>query len=265
MEKVIEVIRKINTESNLTYNIHSIDRNSHKPYTRTESINDLYVDYEPPLHKKKRLRFLENVTNRDGSFRTLSNLVSAGTISEQELKYYPEERLPRRVVNQIHRIKTQAGKEYIVRVEQWKGIGKSGSIITCPVTLGTYVEPFYTTEFQPVDRNDPTGPTVRVARLGLPQAATYVGTKKYTDEYAPEKIRKYLKHVEGVHNKDWSTLLIKEGEPNPIAIKDTTRFATEDFDTLWTEFSRARPQVDIKDLVRELRNSDKNTEHEVYG
>ena len=168
MEKVIEVMKQINDTSQLTYTAHGLHPTTMKPYSRVESINDIYVDYEEPMQKKKRLRFLENVTNRNGSFRTLENLVSAGTISEQELKYFPEEKLPRRIVSQIHRIKTQSGKEYIIRVEQWKGVGKSGSIITCPVTLGSYVEPSYTTEFQPIDKDNPNGPVVRVAKLGRP-------------------------------------------------------------------------------------------------
>ena len=134
MEKVIEVMKQINDTSQLTYTAHGLHPTTMKPYSRVESINDIYVDYEEPMQKKKRLRFLENVTNRNGSFRTLENLVSAGTISEQELKYFPEEKLPRRIVSQIHRIKTQSGKEYIIRVEQWKGVGKSGSIITCPTS-----------------------------------------------------------------------------------------------------------------------------------
>ena len=67
MEEVVDVIKRINAESKLTYDVRTVDPYTHRHSIRTESIDDIYVNYEPPLQKKKRLRFIENCTNRDSS------------------------------------------------------------------------------------------------------------------------------------------------------------------------------------------------------
>jgi hypothetical protein len=47
--------------------------------------------------------------------------------------------------------------------------------------------------------------------------------------------------------------LIKENASNPFAIHDIERGITEDFDELWDDVTKAKPAVDIKELVGELR------------
>ena len=265
MEEVIDVIKKINLESKLTYDVRHVDQYTHKHSIQTNSINDIYVDYVEPMVKKKRLRFIENCTTRDGSWRTLDSLVAAGTISKEELRYFPDEQIPSRKIVQLYRVKQLNGEENIIRFEEWKGLSRSGGIVNLTGWFGSYVEPAYTTEFQPVERDNPTGPTVRVAKLGLPQAATYAGTKRYIEKYTPERIRFYLDHMKGRPGVDHSYGLMKESESNPTVVKDTEQFVSGDFNALWQDLTTVKPTVDIKELVKELRKPDKETEHEVYS
>ena len=264
-EEIINQLRKVDDETGLTASVMEIYSDKRKDLP----ISKVLIQYEENHYKRnKHLKWLSNVCNRDGSFRTLEDLVNNHDIKPEEIELFTggtNRKFPYREINQIHRIRLLDGTEYIVRYEQWFGLTKSCAIVTCPVVLGRYLHPSYKTEFIKTEKDNEDSPTVRVVKVEPNAYGQFAGVRKYTDRYSEEKMRKYLRHSVGTFGRLDTITLVKQNASNPVGCRDIERAITEDFDTLFDDLSQIRPAVDIKELVSELRRPDKNTEHEVYG
>jgi hypothetical protein len=253
-EEIIEQLRKIDDDTGLTQSVLELytDKRKDLPITKT------LIQYEEnPYKRAKHLKWLSASTNRDGTFRSLEDLVNNHDIRPEEVELFTgdnkDKKFPYREINQLSRVKLLNGTEWIVRTERWYGLTKSCAIVTCPVTLGYYKHPIFKSEFIQTDKENENSPTTRVVRV-TPDADGHVaGVRKYTDKYSEKKMRKYLRHSVGPTGRLNTITLIKENASNPFAIHDIERGITEDFDELWDDVTKAKPAVDIKELVGELR------------
>jgi hypothetical protein len=93
---------------------------------------------------------------------------------------------------------------------------------------------------------------VRVVKIEPNAYGQFAGTRKYTDRYSEEKMRKYLRHSVGPFGSLNTITLVKQNAPNPIACHDIERAITEDFDRLFDDLTRVKPTVDIDELSKKF-------------
>jgi hypothetical protein len=125
------------------------------------------------------------------------------------------------------------------------------------------LHPSHTNEFIQAEKDNPNLPTTRIVRVKPDAFGGVVGKRKYTDPYSEEKMRKYMRHSVGQFGLLDHISLIKENASNPIACRDIERAITGDFDTLFNEYSRVKPTVDIEEMSKKFAEAlKKQTEKE---
>src|ERR671914_349778 len=100
---------------------------------------DAYVGYgyaagttEPMDVKQKKRWWAQCTHKKSGDLITLDSLISAGRISDFEKELFEGQKLPRREMISMIRVKTEKG-EYLMRIEQWTGLTEIGGITTITI------------------------------------------------------------------------------------------------------------------------------------
>jgi hypothetical protein len=111
-EEVIAQLRKIDDETGLTASVLELysDKKKDLPISKT------LIQYEESHYKRaKHLKWLSNITNRDGTFRTLQDLINNHDVKPEEVELFTggnnNKQFPYREVNQLHRVKLLDGTE----------------------------------------------------------------------------------------------------------------------------------------------------------
>jgi hypothetical protein len=267
--RVIDDLKRANDKAGIDYSVSTIDDVSMRPIKRQTSINDLYIEIDPEewpdyVH---RLNFWESITNEAESPITLSALQMMGKVRSEEANLMRND-LPSRKITLLQRKKTMDGREFIIRSEHWEGYTLEGIVKTAAISIGTWINPSYTVVEHPNAAK--RGRPARVYRIQRPKWEDIPGKVEYTDPYTPEKVESYIKwgiKPDQIIGKDYSFILVKEGESLNYATKDANEFIHTEFEQLWRKCSTpAVTKIDVKDIMNSMqeeanKQADRNLRH----
>jgi hypothetical protein len=250
-ESVIEEARKYNKE-------HGIDE-------QTSNANVVFTK----TNKKKYERWLRQVRNPDtGRFYTMEFLKAKQIVSSLATPYDGIQ-YPRREMFQLYRIKQQPN-EYLMRREMWYGLTVEGK------EFGIYVETLddhrelqiaypkledpNQTKYMGDDDNIPGyGKTIAQVRntnriYTDVEEGTLVYDTPYTEEAAGEAV-KYARGAFDDRNNGCALGFIDNSKStnNSISVFSLERFL-QPFDQVWEELTRPKDKVDVKDLIKQLKD-----------
>lgn len=242
-----------------------------------EELMPAYINYTEPAYKKKYLNFIKDCTSEhNGKFYDMKMLRAAGYVSDEETPL-DNVQYPRRELFQLSRIKTSKG-EFLRRTEMWYGLQQDGTEKSCGVSdLDYYYDPHISyvyadpgitySSFNP--RSAESRKTVSIgqnAKIRVAKLATDVmfpgnemGTLVYTSPYTPETVYEMIKVARGAfddHNNGCSLALHDESKSrNSYAVYTLEEFLTNNFDETFKRLSTPSTNINVKDLVDQLKSS----------
>jgi hypothetical protein len=255
VESVIEEARKFNSD-------HGID-------DATSKANAVFTKTN---QQKKFERFLKQCVNpTTNKFYTMEFLKAKQIVSGIDSQYDGRQ-YPRREMFQLYRIKEQSG-EYLMRREMWYGLNVEGKELSMYVeTLDDHreLQIEYVKEenhnqvrYMGVDDDVPGyGKTIaKVRNTNMIYTDQEEGKLVYDTIFSQEAVDEALKHARGKindHNNGLSLGFIDgiSGSKNSATIPSIERFLEEPFDKVFQETIRPKDKVDIKDLVKQLRDEE---------
>jgi hypothetical protein len=246
MDEIVEDVRKKNIERGLD-----------------PKMMGYYIHYDSESGEKRRYNYwIAKVTNkRTGRFNQIKDLKARELIPEDEVNENDGKTYPYRRLNALIKVKTEDGKLWLHRIEQWVGIDAAGQEVTCPVVDLDYIrKPQIAYERILKDPTDPSGPSIRVGKIMTNHvwSVEQPGPKTYLNEYSREKVDQYLRYAVGPidnHGKGTSLALKKEGVTNECSATYEQFVSEEDFDTV---FERIRtPAPEFKDFLNDMKKQAK--------
>jgi hypothetical protein len=178
---------------------------------------------------------------------------------------------PRREMFQLYRIKEQSG-EYLMRREMWYGLNVEGKELSMYVeTLDDHRE----LQIEYVKEENPNqvrymgvdddvsgyGKTIaKVRNTNMIYTDQEEGRLVYDTPFSEEAVKEAIQHARGAindHNNGLSLGFIDgiSGSKNSATIPSIERFL-QPFDKVFQETIRPKDKVDIKDLVKQLRDEE---------
>jgi hypothetical protein len=242
-----------------------------------EELMSPYIDYTMPAGKEKYLNWLKDVTSEhNGKFYDMKTLKAAGFVSDEDTPL-DDIQYPRRELFQLYRIKTPKG-EFLRRTEMWYGLQQDGTEKSLGVgDLDFYIEPSISyvyadpgtkyMQFNPrsteARRAIGIGENVkmRVAKLATDVMfpGNEMGTLVYTSPFSAETIYEMIKVARGAfddHNNGCSLALKDESKSrNSYSVTTLEEFLTPSFDETFKRLSTPSTNINVKDLVDQLRSN----------
>lgn len=220
---VTENNRKVMTEVGVTY----MNARSLSPFNKSM----VYKKYE---------NFINQCTNKDGSWRQISQLKAAGTVAANDPRTsrYPIIRL-----TSLRRVK-DLGKEYLVRSLWITGVDSVGKSISIAVgDIDFMFLPVVRQETIPINPHNPSEGTIVVSKIPNYESGDE-GIKRfltpYTKELATELLKQRTIEPEATSNGNilHPTQLTLEITTNsyPIAVEEDD-FLTENFNATFKQLS----------------------------
>jgi hypothetical protein len=214
---------------------------------------------EDPVRIKKYRQWLAECTNpkTPERFLSLESLIASGEVSESERKLFPRQDFPYRQLVSIQRRQTPDKREWIVRSEYWFGLSKIAAVIPLSVQdLDYHLQVFPQFEYALADPNDSNGKKVRIAKVGSIESGVKVFTTPFTAALAEEMITKYGRQPLEDKLNGTSTIFVKEGAPNPIAVRDLDLFIHGNFDEVYNQITTPAPviKVDSRALLSHVQS-----------
>jgi hypothetical protein len=246
------------------------------------SETNAFVVYENSYSKKGKLRWLSQSQNqRSHQFYSLENLINNSVISEneRELFEFPPgiTDFPYRQIYQFYRIKRGDNSEYFSAHEQWSGISNTATVVTVSVPDFYYfIKPAVSYELRNLDgtpvqagQSIVDNKTVQIATTKMTPHGDIAGRREYILRFTPEVAYSALKLARGQvgdHHNGSSMVLIKEGNTNPVGVKDPKLWAEAPFDELWEELRKPAPQINIDshDLLNYLKSNEASKNKDAY-
>lgn len=214
---------------------------------------------EDSVRIKKYRQWLAETTNpkTPDRFLTLESLIASGEVSESERKLFPRQDFPYRELVSLQRRLTPDKREWIVRSEYWYGISKIGSVIPLSVQdLDYHLQILPRFEYALADSSNSDGKKVRVAKVGSIESGVKVFTTPFTASLAEEMITKYARQPIEDKINGTSTVFVKEGAPNPLAVRDLNLFIHGDFNEVYNQITTPAPviKVDSRALLSHIQS-----------
>lgn len=236
---------------------------------------EAYVGYgfasgttEPMDVKQKRRWWAACTHKRTGKLITLDTLLASGRISALEKELFEGQKLPRRELSQLIRVKTQDSSEHLMRLEQWIGLSEIGGIVTVSVNDLDFTRRIGVT---PTTAKQTDGTEIKVLEVGTAEFAWYTLPKIYTTPFTKENVMAAIEKAQPSSNNNArgkiSYQLSREGHPNPISVSSLEEFIEGDFDEIWTRHRSPQPQINInsKDLATFVKlDRESRQSHEQY-
>jgi hypothetical protein len=209
-------------------------------YQKTEEcyIREKYR-YEKPADYKTKQDWLKKVTNpHTGTFYQISDLPIEWREGKEDKPY------PIKQANQIIRIKTADGKEYLKTKQQWIAVDSQGNEIMESFTdLEEWDKPVFEYGMKPLDPKKPDGPKEHGV-IGVK------GYKKQHDLPFNQKSLEALYKMRPAQDAGSVALIIRrlgyDGNPIgfPYQVENYEDFSTKPFDELWDYLSTPKYKLD---------------------
>jgi hypothetical protein len=236
---------------------------------------EAYVGYgfasgttEPMDVKQKRRWWAACTHERTGKLITLNTLLASGRISDLEKELFEGQKLPRRELSQLIRVKTQDSSEHLMRLEQWIGLSEIGGIVTVSVNDLDFTRRIGVT---PTTAKQTDGTEIKVLEVGTAEFAWGTLPKIYTTSFTKENVMAAIEKAEpSIENNAQGKIsyqLLREGYPNPISVSSLKEFIECNFDERWARQTTHNPQINInsKDLATFVKLDRESREsHEQY-
>ena len=225
---------------------------------------DAYVGYgfaagttEPMDVKQKKRWWAQCTHKKSGNFITLDSLSSAGKISDYEKELFEGQKLPRREMISMVRIKVDNKGEYLHRIEQWVGLNEIGGVIT--VSINGELDYTRRVGINPDTAKLEDGTETKILKVGTTEFSWYTLPKIYTTRFTKENVLAALEKAppsmaDGRRGKI-SYILKKEGTTNTISASNQEEFINGNFDEIWNYHMTPQPQINIsgKELTNYLK------------
>jgi hypothetical protein len=211
-EKILAEIRSRNEQA-VIGDLNVVDywgKSNHDSLpTKKIKASEIFMDYDTPKSKQKKLRWLSRVQSaRSGAFYTLDNLIGNGIIAESERSLFKlpshAKDYPWREIYQYHRIKLADGSEFLSALEMWHGLTRVASVVSISVNdLCYYIQPAVERELRYPDGRwlqsnaiyDEKTVQVSIVRSG--STSDPVGEKVYMVPFSQNIARSALKLAHG--------------------------------------------------------------------
>lgn len=226
----------------------------------------IQFDDEIPMKIKKYNNWIDACLNkRNNSLYTLESLISSGTISETELRFYPQQKYPYRELMSLSRVQDAQKSEWLVRGEYWFGLDAIGSIRSLYVdTLDYYKQITPAFSFESLNPERRGSEQVRIAKVGR-AVPWYEGQRKtyitpFTLENVNAAMRDAQKPTTDKSISDTRLYLVKEGITNCISAPDLNTFVSANFEEFWEQQMTPLPtiKVDSRALLSHIRSAEKD-------
>ena len=223
---------------------------------------------EPMDVRQKKRWWAQCSHKKTGNPITLDSLISAGRISDFENELFEDQKLPRRELSQLLRVKTQDNSEYLMRMEQWKGLSEIGGIVTISVNDLDFTRRVGIT---PTTAKQNDGTQIKVLEVGTTEFSWFTLPKIYTTPFTKENvmaaIEKARPSIDNDNRGKISYQLKREGHPNTISVSSLEEFIEGNFDEMWQRQMTPSPQINInsKDLATFVKlHRESRQSHEQY-
>jgi hypothetical protein len=237
---------------------------------------DAYIGYgyapgtRVPDDVLQKKRWWAACTHRkSGNLITLDSLVSAGKISDYEKELFEGQKLPRREMISMTRVKTEKS-EYLLRTEQWTGLNEIGGVIT--ISINGDLDYARRVPITPETGRLEDGTDTKILTVGTTESAYYYQPKIYTTPFNKENVLAALEKAppsmaDGINGKVTYEFM-KEGTTRTISVPNLEVFIDADFEELWNRLTTPAPQINInsKDLHNYLKqDAASKEEHKHYS
>ena len=144
----------------------------------------------------------------------------------------------------------------LIATFMFEGLNKYGEQVDWGWRFGYHQVPLINWRSVPLDPQDRNTAYVRAAQFEWRHFNTDDGgLRVYDIPYSKETFVAMAQHS---HTSEESKLgLSFSKEDKYITVESIEQFTTEDFEAEWKKLTTPKPQVDVKQLVHELRKSDK--------
>jgi hypothetical protein len=162
-------------------------------------------------------------------------------------------------------VKKADGSEYFWDFEEFTGISRTASVISFTTNdIYSYIKPTVSYDLRNIDGSSiregysvVDNKTVQIATTKVMPGGDIAGRREYILKFTPEVAYSALRLARGSYTDPYngcSLAFIKEGEPNPIGIKDAKLWAEGDFNEIFAEHSKPTHQTQINVDPSKLMN-----------
>jgi hypothetical protein len=233
---------------------------------------DMYVSYYDemgPMDVLKKKRWLAATINpKTGEFHTLEQLMSAGVISDAEIKFF-QGPLPRRELVGMTRHQTYDKKEFLVRSERFFGLSASGSVLTISADNIDFTKKVgFEPDIVPIDPEQPKGATARIVKVGRCMPGYETAEKIFLTPFTKDNIAAAMQKAQrsSETHGQISLAISRDGASNPLTITDLNTFTNAPFDELWDRLTSPAPQINInsKELMNYVKIDRESRDKDAY-
>jgi hypothetical protein len=206
------------------------------------------VLYKKPIEYIGQQLWLQKVTNpATGTFYQISDLPIEWRRNKENKPY------PIKHANQIIRMKTADGKEWLKSKQQWIAVDSQGNVIMKAYTdLEVWDKPIFEYGIKPKDPKNPDGPKEH-AVIGVKGF-----TKQYSMPFNEENLKSLYDMRPGKESSSVSLILLRIGyddipKDHPYLIENYEDLSSRPFDELWDYVSTPKYKLDrsYRDARRE--------------
>jgi hypothetical protein len=240
-----------------------------------EELMEAYINYTEPAGKEKYLNWIKDCTSeRNNKFWDMNMLKSAAFVSDEDTPL-DQNSYPRRELFQLYRVKPSKG-EFLRRTEMWYGLKQDGTEKSLGVgDLDFFIEPHITyeyadpgltyTSFNP--RSTESRKTIgigpskkRVAKMATDYhyRKNEFGTLTYITPFSAETVQEALRYQRGAFdntNSGTALMLMKEEGGHTTSVSTLEDFLAPSFDEIFKRQSQPAENINVKDLVDQLRSN----------
>jgi hypothetical protein len=238
-----------------------------------ERLSKAYTNYSKPLAQKSYERFLDSVTNVDtGEWNTIKYLRATKQISRVIESEFEDVSYPRVELLKIIRIKTQSGGDFIYRVLNLVGLGRTGKEITQFVD-DIDLEKIPAVEYIPLPVETIQGSGYEEEGYGRTMIASVSNDNKiysgietakttYLVPMSEQTIREWIKDVKSFVGPNATALVLKdENASHRTSARSLEEFLMP-FDETFKRHMAPQTNINLKDLVDQLKPKDANAEQQ---